>query len=82
MKYQCVLKPVFVGKNIMEPAIKHEQSEKKGITTLQLAEPPYSVKIEIYSVPYIKWKASKTSASGGKIYKLGLCIAYLTTSTS
>ena len=33
-------------------------------------------------VPYIKWKASKTSASGGKIYKLGLCIAYLTTSTS
>ena len=33
----------YRGENIMEPAIKHGQSEKKGTTTLQLAEPPYSV---------------------------------------
>ena len=71
------MKPVFLGKNIMEPAIKHGQSEKRHHYTATCRASLMSI-----TVPYIKRKASKTSASGGKIYKLGLRIAYLTTSTS
>ena len=62
----------------MEPAIKHGQSEKKAPLHCNL-QSLFTMSI---TVPYIKRKASKTSASGGKIYKLGLRIAYLTTSTS
>ena len=57
-------------------AIKHKHSEKKASLHCNLQSRLTVSKM----VPYIKWKASKTSASGGKIYKLGLCIAYLTAS--
>ena len=51
---------------------------KTGVTTLQAAEAPYSIK---NSIPYIKQKSSKTLASGGRIYRSCHRFANLTTST-
>ena len=62
----------------MEPAIKHGQPGKKASLHCNLQ----SLLTVSIMVPYIERKASKTSASGGKIYKLGLRIAYLTKSTN
>ena len=74
MKGPCVLKPVFLWKNINEPVIKYGQSEKQASLRCKLQS---LLRLSI-TVPCIK---RKTSARGGRIYKVGLRIAYLTTST-
>ena len=53
---------------------------KTGVTKHQCEL--WSLLTETITVPYIKQKASQTSASGGKIYRLSHRIAYLTTPTN
>ena len=72
-------KPVFGEKN--QGALENIWAVKKtGVTKHQCEL--WSFLTETITVPYIKQKASQTSASGGKIYRLSHRIAYLTTSTN